>query len=138
MVESIAIRGVDVERLVGDGETSVRAGGSGGRLERLRERARDRGLSTAFFTGKSKLRHIVPPGSAALLAAGFTIDHSEAGLYLWCTRNEPAMRSVEWLAGRGILAAPGTFYGPAGAQHIRVALTASDERVDSAVSRLSR
>jgi aspartate/methionine/tyrosine aminotransferase len=24
----------------------------------------------------------------ALLAAGFTIDHSEAGLYLWATRGE--------------------------------------------------
>ncbi len=27
------------------------------------DHARERGLSTAFFTGKSKLRHIVPPGT---------------------------------------------------------------------------
>jgi aspartate/methionine/tyrosine aminotransferase len=31
---------------------------------------------------------------------------------------------------RGILVAPGELYGPAGARHIRVALTATDERID--------
>jgi succinyldiaminopimelate transaminase len=69
--------------------------------------------------------------------AGFTVGNSEAGLYLWCTRNEPAMDSVDWLARHGILVAPGTFYGPTGAAHIRVAFTATDERIDSAVARLS-
>ncbi len=69
--------------------------------------------------------------------AGFTVGHSEAGLYLWCTRDEPAMDSVGWLAERGILVAPGTFYGPTGARHVRVALTATDERVESAVARLA-
>ncbi|MET3806764.1 succinyldiaminopimelate transaminase [Nakamurella sp. UYEF19] len=69
--------------------------------------------------------------------AGFSVGHSEAGLYLWCTRGEPAIDSVNWLAQRGILVAPGTFYGPGGASHIRVAFTATDERVDSAVARLS-
>jgi succinyldiaminopimelate transaminase len=72
----------------------------------------------------------------ALDSAGFQITHSEAGLYLWCTRGEPAMRSVDWCAEQGILVAPGTVYGPAGANHVRVALTASDERVKSAASRL--
>ena len=61
---------------------------------------------------------------------------SEAGLYLWCTRGEPAMTSVEWFAEHGILVAPGTVYGPAGGQHFRVALTASDERIESAAKRL--
>jgi aspartate/methionine/tyrosine aminotransferase len=61
---------------------------------------------------------------------------SEAGLYLWCTRGEPAMTSVDWFAERGILVAPGTVYGPAGAQYFRVALTASDERIESAAKRL--
>jgi aspartate/methionine/tyrosine aminotransferase len=41
------------------------------------------------------------------------------------------------LADRGILVAPGDFYGPAGARHIRVALTATDERIQSAAARLS-
>jgi succinyldiaminopimelate transaminase len=74
---------------------------------------------------------------AALREAGFTIDHSEAGLYLWATRGEDCWATVEWLASLGILAAPGAFYGPAGQQHVRVALTATDERVATAVERLA-
>ncbi len=73
----------------------------------------------------------------ALLGAGFTIGHSEAGLYLWATRDEDCWATVEWLAERGVLAAPGAFYGPAGARHVRVALTATDERVAAAVERLA-
>jgi aspartate/methionine/tyrosine aminotransferase len=73
----------------------------------------------------------------ALRAAGFAIDHSEAGLYLWATRDEPCRDSVAWLAGRGVLVAPGDFYGPGGARHVRVALTATDERIAAAVQRLS-
>jgi succinyldiaminopimelate transaminase len=73
---------------------------------------------------------------SALEAAGFRIDHSEASLYLWATRQEPCWDSVADLAGRGILVAPGDFYGPLGAQHVRVAFTATDERVDAAVERL--
>ena len=74
--------------------------------------------------------------SAALVASGFRIDASEAGLYLWATRGEDAWTSISWLADRGILAAPGTFYGPAGARHVRIALTTTDERIDAAVTRL--
>lgn len=73
----------------------------------------------------------------ALQAAGFTIEHSEAGLYLWATRGEPCRDTVKWLAERGILVAPGEFYGPAGAQYVRVALTATDERIAAAVQRLA-
>lgn len=72
----------------------------------------------------------------ALRSAGFTVDYSEAGLYLWVTRGESCHASVAWLAQRGILVAPGDFYGPRGAQHVRVALTASDERIAAAVQRL--
>ena len=42
------------------------------------------------------------------------------------------------LADRGILAAPGSFYGAAGARHVRVALTATDERIEVGAQRLSR
>jgi succinyldiaminopimelate transaminase len=73
----------------------------------------------------------------ALLGAGFRIDHSEASLYLWATRDEPCTDTLGWLADRGILVAPGDFYGPAGAHHVRVALTATDERVDAACARLA-
>ncbi|MGW4483559.1 succinyldiaminopimelate transaminase [Amycolatopsis sp. NPDC004368] len=73
----------------------------------------------------------------ALQDNGFEISHSEAGLYLWSTRGEPALDTVAWLAERGILVAPGTFYGPAGANHVRVALTATDERIEAAAERLN-
>jgi succinyldiaminopimelate transaminase len=72
----------------------------------------------------------------ALAAAGFTVEHSGAGLYLWATRDEECWSTVEWLAERGILVSPGAFYGPGGARHVRVALTATDERVAAAVARL--
>lgn len=72
----------------------------------------------------------------ALQDNGFRIDHSEAGLYLWATRDEDSWRTVDWFAERGILVAPGAFYGPAGARHVRVALTATDERVRAAADRL--
>jgi hypothetical protein len=78
---------------------------------------------------------------AALTGAGFGIDHSEASLYLWAQRRpdeggEGCWETVSWLAERGILVAPGEFYGAAGSQHVRVALTASDERVAAAAERL--
>jgi succinyldiaminopimelate transaminase len=73
---------------------------------------------------------------AALEAAGYRIDHSEAGLYLWATAGEPGRVTVRRLAETGILVAPGEFYGPAGVQHVRVALTATDERIEAAVERL--
>lgn len=74
---------------------------------------------------------------AAFERAGFAVDHSEAGLYLWCSRGESAVESVARLAEIGILVAPGTFYGPAGSQHIRVALTATDDSIARAVTRLA-
>lgn len=73
----------------------------------------------------------------ALQGAGFRIDASEAGLYLWSTRDEPARTTVDLLAERGILVAPGDFYGPPGARHVRVALTATDERVARVGDRLA-
>ena len=72
----------------------------------------------------------------ALEAAGFTIELSNAGLYLWCTRNEDAWESVSWLAQRGILATPGSFYGSQGAQHIRIAMTATDAQIADAAERI--
>jgi len=73
----------------------------------------------------------------ALVKAGFAIEHSTAGLYLWSTRDEQCWTTVDWLAQRGILVAPGAFYGPAADRHVRIALTATDERVAAAVARLT-
>jgi succinyldiaminopimelate transaminase len=72
----------------------------------------------------------------ALEGAGFRIDHSEGSLYLWATRDEGCWETVGWLAERGVLVAPGDYYGVAGARHVRVAFTATDERVAAAVARL--
>lgn len=73
----------------------------------------------------------------ALEAAGFTIHHSEAGLYIWCTREESDWDSVTWLAERGILATPGSFYGGAGSRFIRIGMTATDEQIASAAKRIT-
>ena len=73
---------------------------------------------------------------SALTDAGFRIDHSEAGLYLWATRGEPGWDTVAALAEQGVLVAPGAFYGPRGGQHVRVALTAADERIARLPERL--
>ena len=73
----------------------------------------------------------------AVAAAGFRIDHSEAGLYLWATRDENCWDTVAWWAERGILVTPGEFYGPQGASHVRIALTATDAMISGAVARLS-
>jgi len=74
---------------------------------------------------------------AAVRSAGFAVEHSEAGLYLWATRGEPCRDTVDWLAQRGILVAPGDFYGPVGAEYVRIGLTATDERIAAAVARLA-
>jgi succinyldiaminopimelate transaminase len=73
----------------------------------------------------------------ALTDAGWTITLSQGGLYLWAEHPEyDSYESVAALADRGILVAPGAFYGTAGERHVRVAMTATDERVDAAVKRL--
>ncbi len=92
---------------------------------------------------------------AALQGAGYRIEHSEAGLYLWATRDDldtdgqqdlaggpGAQPGSDWsqvsqLAALGILVAPGGFYGAAGGRHVRIALSATDDRVNAAVKRLA-
>lgn len=74
---------------------------------------------------------------AAVRGAGFTVDNSEAGLYLWATREEACRDTVDWFAERGILVAPGDFYGPGSRRHVRIALTETDERIAAAASRLA-
>ena len=67
---------------------------------------------------------------------GFKVEHSEAGLYLWATRDEKDWDSVAWFAERGILVTPGHFYGEKGAKHIRIAMTATDAQIDELVKRI--
>jgi succinyldiaminopimelate transaminase len=89
-----------------------------------------RDQAAAYDRRRSELR-------AAVEAAGLKIEHSEAGLYLWITAGEPGSLTVRRCAQEGLLVAPGEFYGPAGARYVRMALTATDERISAAVDRLS-
>ncbi|WP_407318621.1 succinyldiaminopimelate transaminase [Isoptericola halotolerans] len=79
----------------------------------------------------------------ALREAGFVVDDSQAGLYLWTRSPDDAAgptasrELARWFAGRGVLVGPGEFYGAAGARHVRVALTASDDDVSTAVARIT-
>jgi len=70
--------------------------------------------------------------------AGLVVEHSEGGLYLWASHPsyDDCWALVRALSARGILVAPGEFYGAAGVRHVRIALTATDERVAAAASRL--
>ena len=88
-------------------------------------------VQRARYAGRRDVMH------AALKTDGWRVDHSDAGLYLWATRDEDCWESVRRLAGRGILVAPGSFYGVAGSRHVRVALTASDADIAVAAGRLS-
>src|SRR5699024_732491 len=80
-------------------------------------------------------REVLEP---ALRGAGGTIHGSQAGLYLWTGFGEEAMPTVDRLADLGILVAPGMFYGEGGEDVVRVALTATDERITAAARRLAR
>lgn len=73
----------------------------------------------------------------AVEAAGFRVDRSEGGLYLWATAGEDAWDSLGRLAELGILAGPGHFYGTHYPQHVRFSLTATDDRIALAASRLT-
>jgi aspartate/methionine/tyrosine aminotransferase len=76
---------------------------------------------------------------AAFTAAGWSVDHSEAGLYLWLRHpDHDCWSAAELLAADcGILVTPGSVYGSSGDRHVRVALTVTDERVAAAASRLA-
>ena len=72
----------------------------------------------------------------AVEAAGFRIDGSQAGLYLWATEGRDAWESMGRLADLGILAGPGHFYGASSPAHVRLSLTAPTDRVAEAARRL--
>jgi succinyldiaminopimelate transaminase len=73
----------------------------------------------------------------AVEAAGYTVDHSEGGLYLWATNGQDSWASVAEFAELGILVVPGSFYNESPARHVRIALTATDANIDTAVARLA-
>ncbi|MFI7581625.1 succinyldiaminopimelate transaminase [Kocuria kalidii] len=83
---------------------------------------------------RARRERLVP----AAEAFGLRIEQSEAGLYLWCTAGEDTWTTVQRFAERGVVVGPGVFYGTAGKGYVRLALTATDERIDAAAGRLGR
>lgn len=73
---------------------------------------------------------------AALDDAGLSVAESRAGLFLWATAGTGDQELADWFADRGLLVAPGGFYGPSGSRHVRIALTAPDDELAQAAIRL--
>ena len=119
---------LEVRKHAGHDHAAAGAGGDGRGRRRRRARAGPGRRSTPA-AGR-----VLRP---AVEAAGLRVEHSEAGLYLWATAGEPSRATVRRLAEQGVLVAPGEFYGPAGQRHVRVALTATDERIAAAADRLA-
>jgi len=73
----------------------------------------------------------------AIEEAGFRIEHSEAGLFLWATDGRDGWETVERLVrSAGILAVPGRFYGRSSGEYVRFSLTAPDAAIAAAAERL--
>jgi aspartate/methionine/tyrosine aminotransferase len=71
---------------------------------------------------------------------GYRSDGGPSTFYLWLgsERGEDGWQMAARLAATaGLLAAPGDLYGPAGAQHARIALSLRDADIETVVERLS-
>lgn len=88
-------------------------------------------LQKELYKNRRELLH------AALIEAGYDIEYSDGGLYLWATQGRDGRETVAELADKGILVAPGDFYGPKGKNFVRVGLTTTDERIEAAARRLT-
>lgn len=85
----------------------------------------------------------------AFRSCGYSIHPGAAGLYLWVTHAEKSRelshvdeRGLGWdlansLAECGIVVTPGSFYGEAGRDFVRIAATATDTEIDQGVQRLT-
>jgi succinyldiaminopimelate transaminase len=69
-------------------------------------------------------------------AYGFEVSDSEAGLYLWASLQEDCFETVKKMAELGIVVVPGSFYGEHSTHHVRFSLTATDDEIARASTRL--
>ncbi|GDX30279.1 succinyldiaminopimelate transaminase [Actinomycetes bacterium] len=89
---------------------------------------------------RSRYQHRRAVMTPALESFGLVSDGGPSTFYLWLT--DPADPSTngwaiaERLARTGLLVAPGDLYGAAGAKHVRLALSITDEQTELAASRL--
>ena len=96
------------------------------------------------FEQKDRYRKRREHLKAAIEATGLTVEHSEAGLYLWirdphvtAPTADNSWTLVSRFADAGILVGPGVFYSAAGNGYIRASITATDDAIDQAVTRLN-
>jgi len=85
----------------------------------------------------SRRRRLLP----ALERWGLVHDGGPSTFYLWLRGVGPLVDDDGWsltgrLAETGLLVAPGDLYGPQGRDHVRLALSVTDERLDLTIERL--
>jgi aspartate/methionine/tyrosine aminotransferase len=76
----------------------------------------------------------------ALEAFGLVHDGGDSTFYLWLRDIEGTDDGWELaarLAEAGLLGAPGDLYGPRGADHVRISLTAPDDKIALTIERLN-
>ena len=71
-------------------------------------------------------------------AAGLRVTGSTDGMYVWATTDDDGWDTAAKLADAGVLCMPGGVFGAAGANHVRFAVSISDERLEQAVERLQQ
>jgi len=76
----------------------------------------------------------------AVRSAGVTCPVPEGSFYLWCSRQGmDGWRLAQWFAEvAGLIVSPGELYGPAGSDHVRIALVQPDDAIERAASRLRK
>jgi aspartate/methionine/tyrosine aminotransferase len=85
----------------------------------------------------SRRRRLLP----VLERWGLVHDGGPSTFYLWLRGAGPLVDDDGWsltgrLAETGLLVAPGDLYGPQGRDHVRLALSVTDERLDLTIERL--
>ena len=74
----------------------------------------------------------------ALESAGFRLAGGDATFFLWLAVDEPSERVARRLLERGLLVAPGSFFGPAGEGYVRLALVPTQAECELAARLLTR
>ncbi len=90
-------------------------------------------VAAALARYRAKLAAVRP----GLAAAGLEHVGGLGGFFLWCRvpGAEDAEAYAERLLGHGLVVAPGTFFGPGGAGHVRIALVPAQADCEAAVER---
>src|SRR5581483_10203366 len=73
----------------------------------------------------------------ALERAGLRLAGSDATFYLWVDVDGPSIEFAKELLDRGVVCAPGAFFGPAGEGYVRFALVPTLEQCERAAAILS-